>query len=80
MCKLVTGFRTKKVSTFFRTIQNSQRTGVSTFKNRTCKRTDQRNERLGKVENEIREVVRLRSLRTKANSVAGHFYTYLRKI
>ncbi len=41
MCKLVTGFRTKKVSTFFRTIQNSQRTGVSTFASRTSPSTDQ---------------------------------------
>ncbi|HRN95499.1 MAG TPA: hypothetical protein PL084_12310, partial [Chitinophagales bacterium] len=36
---LVTGFRTKKVSTFFRTIQTSHRTGVSTFASRTSQRT-----------------------------------------
>ena len=41
MCKLVTGFRTKKVSTFFRTSQNSQRTGVSTFASRTSPSTGQ---------------------------------------
>ena len=41
MCKLVTGFRTKKVLTFFRTSQNSQCTGVSTFAIRTSPSTDQ---------------------------------------
>ena len=41
MCKLVTGFRTNKVSTFFRTSQLSQRTGVSTFASHTIPPTRQ---------------------------------------
>jgi hypothetical protein len=42
MCKLVTGIRTKKVSTFFRTIQYKPTLKASTFAIRTSQRTDQK--------------------------------------
>jgi hypothetical protein len=41
MCKLVTGFRTKKVSTFFRTIHRTIHTKAHTFASRTSPSTDQ---------------------------------------